>query len=79
MRRRLTAIVGLAIATALVVSMYAVPSGGAGSEAVSAAPTPVATLTTRDFRVVVTAEKAGNGGAPAAAVTVATSRRIDDR
>jgi hypothetical protein len=53
----------------------AVASLATGASAASASATPIATVTTSDFRVVVTAEKTGSGSAPTATVRVITSKR----
>jgi hypothetical protein len=76
--RRFTA-VGLGAVAALVATVYIAGGNAAPSENVATAAAPLATLTTSDFRVVVTAEKAGNGGAPTALVEVRISQRVGGR
>jgi hypothetical protein len=73
------AAIGLGVAAALVATAYATRSDAARSDGVATTARQIATLTTSDFRVVVRAKKAGNGGAPTAVVEVTTSQRVGGR
>jgi hypothetical protein len=63
-------VVALGLSSALAVGVFAT-SGGAASSAQKT----IASASTSDFRVAVTATKRGAGGAPTAAVTLTTSER----
>src|SRR5688500_17801619 len=73
LRRRIPAAV-LVVFTALVVAYAA--AGAARSERAAAETKTIASASTSDFRVVLTATKLGDGGAPSARVTVTTSRKV---
>jgi len=73
MRRQLVP-VGLALTAVFVSAAVATGGSSAGSTSASATRT-IASTTTSDFRVVVTAERVGSGAAPAASATVETFTR----
>lgn len=73
MRRHLVP-AGLVLTAVLVSAAVATGGSSAGGETASASRT-IASTTTNDFRVVVTAEKLGSSDAPAATATLATYRR----
>jgi hypothetical protein len=74
MRARRIAIATL-IALAALLVVY-VSSSPARSPAEAAPSRTIGTASTNDFRVVLTATKLGGGSAPAARVTVTTSRKV---
>ena len=76
MPRKRIAVGALGLAVALIAVAYAAAGSDRQHESAAAASREVASATTRDFRVVVTAVKSSGGSAPAATVTVTTSQRI---
>jgi hypothetical protein len=63
------------IALAALLAAY-VSSSRAGGDSAAAASRTIGTASTSDFRVVLTATKLDGGSAPAAQVTVTTSRKV---
>ena len=73
MRVRRVVVAGLLGLVALLVAY--VSASPARSDGAAAATRTIGTVSTSDFRVVLTATRLGGGGAPSASVTVRTSER----
>lgn len=74
MRGQGSPVVTLAFLAALVVSALAITATSTAGDAGGARSQMIASVTTSDFRVVLTATKRGGGAAPTAAVSLATFR-----
>jgi hypothetical protein len=72
--RRRSVVAGLVAAVALVGGAYATAGSGSSRQAPTTEKV-IASTTTSDYRVVVTAEKHGPGSAPEAALTATTFKR----
>ena len=74
MLKRHSVAVALVVAVVLVVGALATADTGSGSQTAAAAKT-IASTTTSDYRVVVTATKQSSGSAPEASLTATTFER----